>query len=86
MINKREVFYVGVGLLLALTATAKANAETLAVPQCTTNNKDSVIVTQCVDGTVTVTDVSNRAVLVCHTKDAGHVPTCDQYKVTGKSG
>lgn len=81
MINKREAFYIGVGLLLALTAVAKADADTTTVNQCTTNNKDSVIVTQCADGTVTVVNSAMRTVLVCHTKDAGHVPVCVQQKI-----
>lgn len=81
MINKREAFYIGVGLLLALTAAAKADADTTTVNQCTTNNKDSVIVTQCADGTVTVVNSAMRTVLVCHTKDASHVPVCVQQKI-----
>ncbi|QXO10251.1 hypothetical protein pEaSNUABM37_00292 [Erwinia phage pEa_SNUABM_37] len=81
MMTKQEIAYIAIGLLL--TASASAKADTVNVNQCTTNNKDSVIVTQCSDGTVTVVNAAVNTVLICHTKDAGHVPVCGQYKLTG---
>lgn len=79
MVTKREIAYIAFGLFLMTPGTVEA--DTVAVNQCTTNDKDSVIVTQCSDGTVTVVNTEDRTVLICHTKDAGHAPVCVRQKI-----
>lgn len=79
MINKREAFYIGVGLLLALSVTAKAKASDDVVASgmgCVTATQYGKVMIQCVDGTVSV--MNNNVLYVCR-QAMGGVACTEQY-------
>lgn len=81
MINKREAFYIGVGLLLALTIAAKADAEdavTVTTSGCTTATQYGKVMMQCPDGTVSV--MNNNTLYVCRALPTGNTE-CTQHDI-----
>lgn len=80
MITKQEVFYIGIGLMLAMSVAAKADASddvaAGGIGGCVTATQYGKVMMQCVDGTVSV--MNNDMLYVCR-QAMGAIQCTDKY-------